>query len=182
MSIFDKINKILGGSTDWVDELQSETQKNLGYSAVGTLDTKTLLNIHAVIDQRAVLPGVVSRSEDYVELEVSGESFYQNGLHKLANGRPGLDKGWVSGFLLPEPSNKHDRNAVAVYLIDLDGAKPQAIQVGYLSRETSQELGPTISKHMAKTSEIVPLLGRIFGGEPPSKPNYGVTARVFWDF
>lgn len=146
------------------------------------LTEQTFKNIHEVIDQRAVRPGVVARQEDFRDFEVVGESFYSENLTKLAKGKAGKDAGWFSGFLLCEPSNQFDRNAVAVYLIDTTNSRYEAEQVGYLPKEVAASVNKAIMARLATKGEVVPILGRLFGGEGPGKENYGVSARVFWDF
>lgn len=145
------------------------------------LNEETFKYIHEVIDQRAVHKGVVPRQDNFRDFELVGESFYVENIKKLAAGGPGEDAGWFSGFLICEPSNAYDRNAVAVYLIDLSNSRFEAEQVGYLTREDAASVNSAIMNSLATRGEFVPLLGRIFGGET-GKENYGVSARVFWDF
>lgn len=175
------IQVALGDSTPKEGSPNSPTSKSSN-SKDKVIDEQVLRDIHLVIDKRAVIPGIRPRDENFTELEVVGESFYQGNLAFLADGKPGRDAGWFSGFLLPEPTNKYDKNAVAVYLIDFRSPEPKIALVGYLKREDAAKLGPVIQHHADDLGEIIPLLGRIFGGESESKPNYGVSARVFWDF
>lgn len=146
------------------------------------LNEESFKNIHEVIDQRATRPGVVSRQEDFREFEIVGESFYAQNLFQLTGGKPGKNAGWFSGFLLCEPSNQFDRNAVAVYLIDTSNSRYEALQVGYLPKDVAATVNRIIMSRLVNHGEVVPLLGKIFGGEGPEKANYGVSARVFWDF
>ena len=145
------------------------------------IDEQMLHDIHAVIDKRAVIQGIRARDEEFVELEVVGESFYAGAISYLAANKPGSEAGWFSGFLLPEPTNKYDKNAIAVYFIDTRTSDFRVAQVGYLKSDVAAKLGPVITKKADEDGEIIPLLGRIFGGEP-GKVNYGVSARAFWDF
>jgi hypothetical protein len=70
-------------------------------------------------------------------LNVVGESFHQEALQQLL-GEYESESGWCSGFLLPEPSNRYDSNAVAVILIDRDENDHfSGIQVGYLPKEVA---------------------------------------------
>lgn len=146
------------------------------------IDEEVLRNVHAVIDRRAIVSGVVGRDDEYTEIEVVGESFYQKNLSTISNGKPGLESGWHSGLLMPEPKNKYDRNAIAVYLIVTAEPKYFALQVGYLERNDAAEFSKAIAARLSEKGEIVPFLGRITGGEANAKQNYGVSARVFWDF
>ena len=180
--LFKKVAELSQNSLKQLDDMQPSSSNPAKASKGLAIDEQKLNDIHAVIDRREIIEGVLPRDEDFTELEVVGESFYLAGLSNLANGKPGSEAGWFSGFLLPEPQNKYDRNAIAVYLIDTRGGVFKTTQVGYLGREEAAELGPAISGHINKTGEIIPLLGRIIGGENESKPNYGVIARVFWDF
>ena len=183
--MFDKIFRQLAGladkSTNWIEKPSPSIGNNPVPSKGREIDEQTLHDIHAVIDKRAVIPGIRPRDEEFMELEVVGESFFAGGISYLADNKPGSEAGWFSGFLLPEPTNKFDKNAVAVYLIDSRTNDFRVAQVGYLKKEVAAKLCPVITKKADVDGEIIPLLGRIFGGEP-GKDNYGVSARVFWDF
>jgi hypothetical protein len=90
-------------------------------------------------------------------VEVVGESRYQHALHALAgdsdNSGP-LDRR-VLGQLVPEPQNRYDSNAVAVYL----GGQV----VGHLSREDAEEYqGALIA--MARRGHSLGCLGELTGG------------------
>jgi hypothetical protein len=56
----------------------------------------------------------VMYSEDMQFLDVVGESFHQEELRSLYNE---VQDAWLSGFLMPEPLNPHDPNAVSVMII-----------------------------------------------------------------
>lgn len=59
--------------------------------------------------------------EEMQFLDVVGESFHQDSISEIysrfAKNEDGTISEWFSGFLLPEPLNPHDSNAVAVFLI-----------------------------------------------------------------
>lgn len=183
--MFDKILRkfadFANRSANSDEQVRPSAQSNTPPSKDREIDEQMLHDIHAVIDKRAVIPGIRPRDEDFMELEVVGESFYAGAISYLAGNKPGSTAGWFSGFLLPEPTNTYDKNAVAVYLIDSRTKDFRVAQVGYLNKEVAAELCPVITKKADDEGEIIPLLGRIFGGEP-GKENYGVSARVFWDF
>ena len=69
--------------------------------------------------------------------EVVGESHYQKALERIAGGRSedGAEHDCIA-VLVPEPQNKHDRNAIRV---DIDG-----MTVGYLSRSDARDLGKVL--------------------------------------
>lgn len=64
--------------------------------------------------------------------EVVGESFYQDNLLQIAGEKTDESKEVeCTALLVPEPENKHDRNAVAVYINNL--------KVGHLSRDDAAD-------------------------------------------
>lgn len=71
------------------------------------------------------------------DCEVVGESHYQKALERIAGGRSddGAEHDCIA-VLVPEPQNKHDRNAIRV---DIDG-----MTVGYLSRSDARDLGKVL--------------------------------------
>ncbi|WP_255658273.1 DUF4041 domain-containing protein [Actinoplanes sp. L3-i22] len=74
----------------------------------------------------------------WASAEVAGESHYQAAIRSLFGARlpAGGSEITVAAQLLPEPLNKHDRNAVAVFV--------GPAQVGYLPRETAMSYAPTL--------------------------------------
>lgn len=124
-----------------------------------------------------------SKRVDYGEqqhLEVVGESFYQENLSRLAGGAPGEDAGWMSGFLAPEPFNKYDPNALAVYVILEEGEKYDALKVGYLPKEMAARTQNKVARKLAQEHKLIPLLIYIKGGTQ-DKPTYGVSATAKTD-
>lgn len=146
------------------------------------LHQETFEKIIQVIEHRGVVDGVVPRISGPVHLDVVGEANYQEDLAGLAANKPGSEAGWFSGFLLPEPTNEFDANAVAVYLIDKTGPQLMVCKVGYLPRALAKEVSSVILEKIATEGEIVPILAGLNGGELPDRPAYGVNAQCFWDF
>lgn len=109
--------------------------------SVGTHPTKTKPSARRAI----------TKDEDevsYDEVEVVGESQYQDALWKIVGGKPrGEDRPTWRGqaTLLPEPSNRHDRNAVCVKI----GGKT----VGYLDRDTAADLQPALIRLRKRTGK-----------------------------
>lgn len=77
------------------------------------------------------------RGNGEFDCEVVGESHYQKALERIAGGRSedGAEHDCIA-VLVPEPQNKHDRNAIRV---DIDGRT-----VGYLSRSDAIDLGKVL--------------------------------------
>jgi hypothetical protein len=84
------------------------------------------------------------------EIEVVGESFYQKELREIAGGlaADGAKNPTVTAFLVHEPTNPYDKNAVAVAVIS--PAKPEALQAGHLSRE----LAPVFGRVLKRVEEL----------------------------
>jgi hypothetical protein len=93
----------------------------------------------------------------YDDLEVVGESWYQAALWRLSGGTAG-DKVRCDtvAVLVPEPTNPHDPNAVAVHI---DG-----YLVGYLPRVVAQEYLPGLLSLMSHLDGYIALRGVIVGG------------------
>lgn len=77
-------------------------------------------------------------------VEVVGESHYQPAIRKACGWKgPHVDTMFeCMAELVPEPTNKHDPNAI---MVKVDGR-----QVGYLSRRDALELGEAISKALLR--------------------------------
>jgi hypothetical protein len=116
----------------------------------------------------------VAYSDDMQFLDVVGESFYSHNLKELHQEH---GDGWMYGFLMPEPLNPHDTNAVSVLVIsDDEDGKLGAVQVGYLGREQAKKTQSKIIKHL-ESGLVIPVLLKLTGGET-GKENLGVMARA----
>ncbi|HUB99016.1 MAG TPA: HIRAN domain-containing protein [Solirubrobacterales bacterium] len=70
-------------------------------------------------------------------IAIVGESHYQDAIRAACGGKPGEDVGFdCIAELVPEPTNKHDSNAI---MVQIDGRC-----VGYLSRSDARTYGPAI--------------------------------------
>jgi hypothetical protein len=116
----------------------------------------------------------VAYTDDMQFLDVVGESFYKDNLKELHEEH---GDGWMYGFLMPEPLNPHDTNAVSVLVItDDEDGKLGATQVGYLGREQAKKTQSKIIKHL-ENGLVIPVLLKLTGGET-GKENLGVMARA----
>ncbi|WP_436536580.1 HIRAN domain-containing protein [Actinoplanes sp. HUAS TT8] len=94
----------------------------------------------------------------WASAEVVGESHYRAAIRALFGPRLPADGSeiTVSARLLPEPSNRHDRNAVAVHV--------GSAQVGYLPREAAIRYAPVLAGLVARG--WTPQVGaRVWGSE-----------------
>ena len=98
-------------------------------------------------------------------LTIVGESNYQDSISKFK-------KGWSYGLLVPEQDNSHDKNAVALYLID---NKSEIHKVGYLSKELAAKVAKPIANLLVEKGQVVPVLAKVEGGTK-DKPDLGVFA------
>jgi hypothetical protein len=91
------------------------------------------------------------------DLEVVGESFYQENLWRLAAARPGEPvRVEITAVLVAEDDNPHDSNAIAVWI---DGLK-----VGHLSRENARAYRPGLLALQRAHQMPIALTGVITGG------------------
>jgi hypothetical protein len=114
------------------------------------------------------------------DLEVVGESFYQENLVKIAGPIDSntlfqydeekdkeieVERKLYQAALIPEPANKHDKNAVKVVV--------QNLQVGYLSREEASNYKKILTALRLPLDTVVVVDAHIVGGYG-NKQNYGV--------
>jgi hypothetical protein len=91
-------------------------------------------------------------------VEVAGESHYAHAIRELFGKdfkRDGTEI-MVTAQLVPEPENKHDRNAVGVWV--------GSAQVGYLPREDAVRYAPVLSELTAR-GWLPQVSGRVWGSE-----------------
>lgn len=92
------------------------------------------------------------------DLDVVGESYQQENLWALVGGRTQekvrLD---VIGYLIPEPENKYDPNAIGVWI--------QGLKVGFVAKELAREIVDDVLRLMSEQSgKLIGLRGVIAGG------------------
>lgn len=131
MGLFDRFRK-----RDEVQTAQSDSRP----FAAGTTEVTTI---------------VFTGTED---LEVVGESYRQTELWVLAGGvtteRVRKD---IVAFLIPEPDNQHDPNAIAVYI--------DRFPVGYIPRDHAARLSPGLrQKYAENPGKYIGVYGVITGG------------------
>jgi hypothetical protein len=107
---------------------------------------------------REAAPGGPVRYGGLHELEVVGESHYQDALWRIVGGRSTERVSFDvdSCCLVGEPGNPFDANAISV---QIGGAT-----VGYLSRADAAEYGPGLLALEAKEQRSIALAGVIVGG------------------
>lgn len=123
--------------------------------------------------------GRVLYSDDMQFLDVVGESFHQEELRDLYNQ---VQDSWLPGFLMPEPLNPHDPNAVGVMIITPDTDEEQkfnVVQAGHLKKEQAKKVSKKIINLM-ENDAYIPILLKLSGG-PLDKPSLGVIARAKTD-
>jgi hypothetical protein len=92
------------------------------------------------------------------DLEVVGESFYQNNLWHLAGAQPGKQRVCedIYAVLVAEDDNPYDPAAVAVWI--------SGLKVGHLSRENAQRYRPGLLAQQQALGRPIALAGVITGG------------------
>jgi hypothetical protein len=92
------------------------------------------------------------------DLEVVGESFYQDNLWHLAGARPGEQRVRedIYAVLVAEDDNPYDPSAVAVWI--------NGLKVGHLSRENAQRYRPGLVVQQDARGMPIALAGVITGG------------------
>jgi HIRAN domain-containing protein len=92
------------------------------------------------------------------DLEVVGESYYQDNLWQLAGAQPGQQRVRenVYAVLVAEDDNPYDRDAVAVWI--------NGLKVGHLSRENAHRYRPGLLAQQQALGKPIALAGVITGG------------------
>ncbi len=143
-------------------------------------DDELLLEIDEAVRSHCATTRVLY-SEDMQFLDVVGESFHQEELKALYNQ---VQDAWLSGFLMPEPLNPHDPNAVAVVIIaessdeDIEG-QFKVIQAGHLKKEQAKKVAKKLVS-LCENDAYIPILCKLSGGSL-DKPNLGLLARAKTD-
>jgi len=112
-------------------------------------------------------------SEAKIPLNNVGESYVQDGLRELCQGKPGEEVEWLAGFLMPEILNPFDKNAVSVHatIVWPETNEIEVFRVGYLDKESAKKVHKKLLSLLGK-DQYIPLLIRMTGGTE-EKPNYG---------
>jgi hypothetical protein len=100
--------------------------------------------------------------EGYRNLNVVGESHYQDALWRIVGRRSGRVHDDIVAVLVPETDNPYDANAVSVW-IDVQ-------RVGYLPRELAARYRPGLLALMKEAGNPIALRGFIAGGEHEDGP------------
>lgn len=116
----------------------------------------------------ASLPGSVTSNSTFggsADLEVVGESFYQEALRKIVGPTNDRVRVPVAATLLPEVDNQYDANAISVWV--------SGFKVGHLSRVDAAMFRPGLLELQRKVGAAIALPGNIVGGGD-GRPSYGV--------
>jgi hypothetical protein len=177
MGLFDKVKKALSE----VDKASSpKTAKTSNTQKEFEFGEDFFHQIRSVVENSNFdvdAPRVLALDDEYHFFDVVGESNYQESLSNLSRGKSIDERGWFSGFLMPEPTNEFDKNAVAVYIIDKRATPNEAVLVGYLPKTLAKVVQPRIMKLLVTTNRMIPILIKIAGGEE-GKP-FAVWARAW---
>ena len=107
----------------------------------------------------------------WAAMDVVGESSYAKAIKALFGGRLRADGGETTTTvqLLPEPLNKHDRNAVAVWA--------ETGQIGYLPRDEAKRYAPVLMELVARgwTPQVA---ARVWAADRSSEYGPGASVRV----
>jgi len=103
-------------------------------------------------------------------VEIVGEAHYERELARIAGPKtPNGMHMYVVARLVPEPTNRHDRNAVAAVI--------NGCTVGYLSRKQAMSFHRAMNERGFGGSSLVGFRARIHGGwlRPDDEGHYSVT-------
>lgn len=107
---------------------------------------------------------------EHSTLDVHGESHYQRALRKTARlaAREHGERAFppFRAFLVAEPDNKYDPNAIAVY--------SEAGKLGYVPRKKAPAYRPVFEEIARQGYEAGVCTGVLTGGQPPDWPSFGV--------
>jgi hypothetical protein len=177
------IQKTIPFDSNWFDSWESlriEQQRSPNPIEISvSFDDALLGEIWNSIESHAGSARILY-DEEQQPINNVGESYRQKQIADFCGGKSGEELGWLSGFLMPELANPHDKTAVAIYVIkpinqEADSNAPFALlHGGYMDRESAKKVHKKILNLMGK-DQYIPLLIRVQGGTS-EKPNYGVFA------
>jgi len=186
MGFFKKkppVEVLIPFDANWFDSWESLRLKQEARPSVldiqVSFDGELLKEIWESIENHSASPRILYDDEQQPINNV-GESYRQDQIANFCEGQSAEDLGWISGFLMPEMANPHDKTAVAIYAIKpkesaLDTEVPFSIlHGGYMDKESAKKVHKKILNLMGK-DQFIPLLVRIVGGTS-DKPNFGVFA------
>ena len=113
------------------------------------------------------------------EHQVAGEHYYADSYSTLLDPlQPGKSKtlSKVVAVLVREPENPHDRNAIAIYVLD---ARNTSHQVGYLWAEDAAAYVETIKYLEKHTKRSVACVARIYARYKKDAPQPHFGCRVY---
>ena len=151
----------------FIDQITSIESTNVELSV--SFPEDLMKEIDKAVSQHIETPRV-PYDEEMQFLDVVGESFHQDSLKAL---HEEYGEHWFAGFLLPEPFNQFDPNAVMVLAIN--PSDYSVVQIGHLAKDQAKKVQKKIIKLLVNNM-YVPIILLIKGGEP-DKPNFGVLAR-----
>lgn len=102
------------------------------------------------------IPDIGHDPDRYVQIEgngefsfeIVGESHYQDALEAICGGKTknSIERYCVA-YLLPEPDNPYDRNAVAVYI--------NGLQVGYIDRQSARHMSKAMNGRVTTLDAVI---------------------------
>jgi hypothetical protein len=161
-----------------ISKLARQGKKNISMQFSLEFDNNLLREIDDCIQSHSATNRVLY-SDNMQDLNIVGESFNQTGLKNLFNQ---VQSNWLAGFLMPEPLNPYDTNAVSVIVISPDTnnkGEYNATQVGHLSKEQAKKVSAKLIDLTSKDT-FIPILAKLNGGTS-DKPNIGVFGRAKTD-
>lgn len=173
---------IIQFDANWYDSWQaleieeSSNPSSTGISVSVSFEDDLLEEICASIENHEASERILY-DEEQQPINNVGESYRQESIAKFCTETTAEDLGWMSGFLLPEMANPHDKTAVAIYVIKRLNSgedKFELLHGGYMDKESAKKVHKKILNLMGK-DQFIPLLTRIVGGTH-EKPNFGVFA------
>jgi hypothetical protein len=173
---------IIQFDANWYDSWQaleieeSSNPSSTGISVSVSFEDDLLEEICASIENHEASDRILY-DEEQQPINNVGESYRQESIAKFCAGTTAEDLDWMSGFLLPEMANPHDKTAVAIYVIKRLPSgedKFELLHGGYMDKESAKKVHKKILNLMGK-NQFIPLLTRIVGGTT-EKPNFGVFA------
>jgi hypothetical protein len=117
----------------------------------------------------------------WIEIPIVGISNYQMQLATIFsmsdNNLENNETVWHSGFLLPEPWNAFDRNAVSLIILETNDEKTYKVfQVGHVEKSSAARIQGDLINFLS-TGKVIPAIFRLIGGEG-TKSKFGLVGGV----
>jgi hypothetical protein len=157
---------IIQFDANWYDSWQAleieegSNPSSTGISVSVSFEDDLLEEICASIENHEASERILY-DEEQQPINNVGESYRQESIAKFCTETTAEDLGWMSGFLLPEMANPHDKTAVAIYVIKRLNSgedKFELLHGGYMDKESAKKVHKNSIEPQSWDNDTLPKL------------------------